>query len=90
MSGLFLRIRPSGGSRCLVCALTRPQDSETGGFSDRPGDVVDVFHTLFGIAGLSSLPCVFVELDLTRIGLSLLGFEGLEEVDPVYCLPRNL
>jgi geranylgeranyl transferase type-2 subunit beta len=23
-------------------------------------------------------------------GLSLLGYEGLEEVDPVYCLPRKV
>ncbi|GCC35756.1 hypothetical protein chiPu_0014244 [Chiloscyllium punctatum] len=29
------------------------QDEETGGFADRPGDVVDPFHTLFGVAGLS-------------------------------------
>ena len=31
------------------------QDDETGGFSDRPGDMVDPFHTLFGIAALSLL-----------------------------------
>eukprot|EP00041_Stephanoeca_diplocostata_P013251 m.232132 g.232132 ORF g.232132 m.232132 type:complete len:335 (+) comp19270_c0_seq1:139-1143(+) len=31
------------------------QDSETGGFSDRPGDMVDPFHTLFGTAALSLL-----------------------------------
>ncbi|TKC44626.1 hypothetical protein EI555_006365, partial [Monodon monoceros] len=31
------------------------QDEETGGFADRPGDMVDPFHTLFGIAGLSPL-----------------------------------
>ncbi len=42
------------------------EDSELGGISDRPGDMVDVWHTFFGIAGLS-----------------LLGFPGLEEVDPV-------
>jgi geranylgeranyl transferase type-2 subunit beta len=44
----------------------RLEDSELGGISDRPGDMVDVWHTFFGIAGLS-----------------LLGFPGLEEVDPV-------
>lgn len=42
------------------------QDPEAGGFADRPGNMVDVYHTHFGIAGLS-----------------LLGFEGLQEVDPV-------
>lgn len=42
------------------------QDPEAGGFADRPGNMVDVYHTHFGIAGLS-----------------LLGLEGLQEVDPV-------
>ncbi len=31
------------------------QDTETGGFSDRPSDMPDPFHTLFGLAGLSLL-----------------------------------
>ncbi|KAH9628646.1 hypothetical protein HF086_007851 [Spodoptera exigua] len=31
------------------------QDPDTGGFSDRPGDITDPFHTLFGLAGLSLL-----------------------------------
>merc|ERR1712166_1331775 len=31
------------------------QDVEDGGFADRPGDMVDPFHTLFGIAALSLL-----------------------------------
>ncbi|CAF9925969.1 MAG: hypothetical protein HETSPECPRED_006218 [Heterodermia speciosa] len=42
------------------------QDIEMGGLSDRPGDAVDVFHTFFGVAGLS-----------------LLGYAGLEKVDPI-------
>jgi geranylgeranyl transferase type-2 subunit beta len=50
----------------LTCAKLTCQDYEGGGISDRPGDMVDVFHTLFGLAGLS-----------------LLGFPGLVEVDPV-------
>ena len=29
------------------------QDVDGGGISDRPGDMVDVFHTLFGVAGES-------------------------------------
>ena len=44
--------------------VLRCQDFGEGGIADRPGDMVDVFHTHFGIAGLS-----------------LLGFEGVEEVD---------
>ena len=31
------------------------QDPENGGISDRPDDMADVFHTVFGIAGLSLL-----------------------------------
>ncbi|WPH01570.1 Hypothetical protein R9X50_00441800 [Acrodontium crateriforme] len=41
------------------------QDPDEGGIADRPGDMVDVFHTVFGIAGLS-----------------LMGYDGLLEVDP--------
>lgn len=47
------------------------QDMETGGIADRPGDISDVFHTFFGIAGLS-----------------LLNFDHLEPVDPVFALPK--
>jgi geranylgeranyl transferase type-2 subunit beta len=35
--------------------LTVSQDPKLGGLADRPGDEVDVFHTVFGIAGLSLL-----------------------------------
>lgn len=31
------------------------QDMESGGFSDRPGDMPDPYHTLFGLAALSLL-----------------------------------
>jgi geranylgeranyl transferase type-2 subunit beta len=31
------------------------QDTDAGGIADRPGDVADVFHTLFGVAALSLL-----------------------------------
>jgi len=33
--------------------ILRCQDAETGGISDRPGDIPDVFHCFFGIAGLT-------------------------------------
>ena len=35
--------------------ILRCQDTERGGMADRPGDMVDVFHTVFGVAGLSLL-----------------------------------
>lgn len=49
------------------------QDDESGGIADRKGDEPDVFHTIFGIAGLS-----------------LLGYENLEAIDPTFCLPLSL
>jgi geranylgeranyl transferase type-2 subunit beta len=52
--------------RELVMCADKIQDPKEGGIADRPGDMVDVFHTHFGIAGLS-----------------LLGFPGVGEVDPV-------
>lgn len=33
--------------------VNRVQDVEKGGIADRPGNMVDVFHTVFGLAGLS-------------------------------------
>ncbi|KAI9339224.1 protein geranylgeranyltransferase type II [Zopfochytrium polystomum] len=54
----------------LVSFILSAQDTDGGGIADRPGDMADVFHTLFGIAGLS-----------------LLGYPGLGEVDPRYCMP---
>lgn len=41
--------------RRLTNFILASQDTERGGISDRPGDMVDVFHTNFGIAGLSLL-----------------------------------
>ncbi|KAK4157842.1 terpenoid cyclases/protein prenyltransferase alpha-alpha toroid [Chaetomidium leptoderma] len=39
----------------LVAFILSSQDPERGGISDRPGDMVDVWHTVFGLAGLSLL-----------------------------------
>ncbi|KAL0009815.1 hypothetical protein SO802_004923 [Lithocarpus litseifolius] len=39
----------------LVKYILDCQDTENGGISDRPDDAVDVYHTYFGIAGLSLL-----------------------------------
>ena len=51
------------------------KDNETGGFADRPGDVADPFHTLFGVAGLSLLG---EEVDRVR------------RVNPVFCMPQEV
>ncbi|KAK9413053.1 putative Geranylgeranyl transferase type-2 subunit beta [Seiridium unicorne] len=39
----------------LIKFILRCQDTELGGFSDRPGNMVDVWHTCFGLTGLSLL-----------------------------------
>lgn len=51
------------------------QDEETGGFADRPGDMVDPFHTLFGIAGLSLLKS---------------ADNDVRDVNPVFCMSQEL
>ena len=60
-------------SRALIAFILQSQDVDNGGISDRPGDMVDVWHTCFGITGLS-----------------LLGYEGMEAVDAVYCMPKKV
>jgi len=60
-------------SSALTRFILSAQDPDGGGIADRPGDMVDVFHTLFGVAGLS-----------------LLGYPGLDDLDPVYCMPASL
>ncbi|KAI9745428.1 MAG: hypothetical protein M1818_000962 [Claussenomyces sp. TS43310] len=39
----------------LVGFILKCQDPVRGGIADRPGNAVDVFHTVFGVAGLSLL-----------------------------------
>ncbi|XP_010035624.2 geranylgeranyl transferase type-2 subunit beta 1 isoform X1 [Eucalyptus grandis] len=39
----------------LIKFILNCQDTENGGISDRPNDAVDVYHTFFGVAGLSLL-----------------------------------
>ncbi|KAA8496963.1 Geranylgeranyl transferase type-2 subunit beta 1 [Porphyridium purpureum] len=42
-------------ANALGAFIMRAQDDEYGGIADRPGDRADVFHTFFGLAGLSLL-----------------------------------
>jgi geranylgeranyl transferase type-2 subunit beta len=56
----------------LIGFILRCQDPDGGGIADRPGNMTDVWHTLFGLTGLS-----------------LLGFPGLDAIDPVYCMPKS-
>lgn len=54
------------------------QDGADGGIGDRPGNMADVFHTFFGIAGLSMLGY------LSRAGVPH------KQIDPAYALPEEL
>ncbi|XP_012250947.1 geranylgeranyl transferase type-2 subunit beta isoform X2 [Athalia rosae] len=56
----------------LINFILACQDVETGGFSDRPGDVVDPFHTLFGLTAVSLLD----------------ADSSLKSVNPTYCMPQ--
>lgn len=46
----------------LIGFILRCQDTEHGGIADRPGDMVDVWHTCFGMTGLSLLEYPGTEL----------------------------
>jgi geranylgeranyl transferase type-2 subunit beta len=82
--------------RSAPSRLTR-QDLEEGGIADRPGDWVDVFHTVFGLAGELNYPFAAPYGHASRRGshlishpgLSLVGYPGLQDIDPVFCLPAK-
>lgn len=53
------------------------QDSECGGIADKPGNMPDVYHTFFGLCGLSLLGYEDV-------------VTPLQQVNPVYALPYDV
>ena len=55
--------------------------SQIPGISDRPGDLPDPFHTLFGVAGISLMNKQLPESK----SLSSLG-----DINPVYCMPQTV
>ena len=65
-------------SYCVPCL-----DLCGGGIADRPGNMVDIFHTFFGISGLSLLG-YFSKPDWNQEGEST----ELPVIDPTYALPR--
>ena len=70
--GALLVDRPA-----LLRFILASQDPVLGGIADRPGDCGDVFHTLFGVAGLAFIQEPVDGRDL-RVG----------EIDAAYCLPK--
>ncbi|KAL0246341.1 hypothetical protein GEMRC1_007553 [Eukaryota sp. GEM-RC1] len=59
----------------LVDFILSCQDEDDGGISDRPGNVADMFHTFFGIAGLSLLDFPGIQAD---------------KIDATYALPVSV
>ncbi|EDR22868.1 geranylgeranyl transferase type-2 subunit beta, putative [Entamoeba dispar SAW760] len=55
--------------------ILQAQDMEDGGIADRPGDCADIYHTYFGIAGLS----------LMRKYTDIIG-----EIDPRFAMPKDV
>ena len=69
------------------------QDDDDGGIADRPGDMVDVFHTFFGIAGLSLIGVLHEHDSIVHVNESDGGQKRKEEyrmIDPVYALPTDV
>ena len=67
-------------SYCIPCL-----DLCGGGIADRPGNMVDIFHTFFGISGLSLLG-YFSEENWNPEGESY----ELPLIDPTYALPKYI
>lgn len=63
----------------LATFILKCQDGDDGGIADRPDDMADVFHTFFGIAGLSLLGHLHANED-----------EVYRKIDPVYALPTDV
>ena len=64
----------------LATFILKCQDNDDGGIADRPDDMADVFHTFFGIAGLSLLGHLHKD-----------EVNGVyRKIDPVYALPTDV
>ncbi|RWS17449.1 geranylgeranyl transferase type-2 subunit beta-like protein [Dinothrombium tinctorium] len=76
----------------LMRFITACQDEESGGFSDRPGNLVDPFHTLFGIAGISLLIHEYgdsYDSEATAVQMTKLK-SCVKLINPVLCMPQCL
>lgn len=69
-------------SYCLPCG-----DLCGGGIADRPGNMVDIFHTFFGICGLSLLG-YFKRVD--GDGNQVNDYSSTVVIEPTYALPKHL
>lgn len=63
----------------LAHYILQCQDNEDGGIADRPNDMPDIYHTFFGICGLSLVGYLY----------TLNNGDDFRMIDPVYALPRD-
>lgn len=73
----------------LTHFILATQDTETGGFCDRPGNMVDPFHTCFGLTGLSLLAHYYSGSDQDAQQLQGMNC-SLKKVNPVLCMPQEV
>jgi geranylgeranyl transferase type-2 subunit beta len=71
----------------LTGFILKCQDVDSGGIADRPGDIADIFHTFFGITGLSLLQQHGKASGKENLAHSL---APLGAIDPVYALPLDV
>merc|ERR1711862_561135 len=72
--------------KALQKFILSAQDKEDGGIADRPNDMPDVYHTFFGMAGLSLLGY------FEDIGLPQGEVQGNwhRRINPVFALPDDI
>lgn len=76
----------------LIYFIMACQDEEQGGFSDRPGNYVDPYHTMFGIASLAliSYNKSSDSGDEIEFQKKLETFrKHLKPVNPILCMPQE-
>lgn len=88
--------------RKLLRFILACQDVDNGGFSDRPNNMVDPFHTVFGIAGLSMLSHNYQDIEEVPTGDAGGGDDQVDTIDvtkiresilkvnPVFCMPEHI
>ncbi|CAH8569535.1 unnamed protein product [Schistosoma margrebowiei] len=87
----------------LTRFILASQDDQTGGIADKPGNIPDPFHTLFGLAGLSLLAQVDSYFSSSRkMENGVSGVEdpafvalqmarnNLKTINPVLCMPQYI
>jgi geranylgeranyl transferase type-2 subunit beta len=65
----------------LVDFIAKCQDADDGGIADRPSNMADIFHTFFGLCGLSLLGYFSQSTDE--------GCNLCVPINPTYALPEE-